>query len=309
MSERIDDLLEKTSRTFALAIPLLPEPTRREVGLAYLLFRVADTLEDAFSWSKSRRLKSLEEFANLLRAPSTQGAEALAATWLQEPPSDHDGYLELLSELPLLMKETLSLDEEAQEAIYKDTIRTTEGMAEFVATAPPGENLLVTDLEQLRLYCYTVAGIVGELLTELFLISQPSLVPQACELRELSASFGEALQLVNILKDAAVDSQEARSLLPQTVPLEDLFELALGDIDAASRYVEILRHAGADSGVAAFCSLPVLLAHRNLELLEEKGPGAKIPRGEVQEISMKLLTSLATGTPFAIGHRTITSSA
>ena len=30
-------LLEKTSRTFALSIPLLPEPTRREVMIAYLL--------------------------------------------------------------------------------------------------------------------------------------------------------------------------------------------------------------------------------------------------------------------------------
>ena len=30
------DLLEKTSRTFALSIPVLPEPTRKEVTLAYL---------------------------------------------------------------------------------------------------------------------------------------------------------------------------------------------------------------------------------------------------------------------------------
>jgi len=42
-----DGLLQKTSRTFALAIPLLPEPTRTAVGAAYLLFRVADTFEDA----------------------------------------------------------------------------------------------------------------------------------------------------------------------------------------------------------------------------------------------------------------------
>jgi phytoene/squalene synthetase len=32
---------------FALAIPLLPEPTRNRVGIAYLLFRIADTFEDA----------------------------------------------------------------------------------------------------------------------------------------------------------------------------------------------------------------------------------------------------------------------
>ncbi len=43
---RLEELLIKTSRTFALSIPLLPEPTRREVTVAYLLFRIADTLED-----------------------------------------------------------------------------------------------------------------------------------------------------------------------------------------------------------------------------------------------------------------------
>ena len=41
----MDHLLQATSRTFALTIPLLHEPTRREVTVAYLLFRVADTLE------------------------------------------------------------------------------------------------------------------------------------------------------------------------------------------------------------------------------------------------------------------------
>jgi phytoene/squalene synthetase len=41
------DLLQRTSRTFGLAIPRLSEPTRTEVTIAYLLFRIADTLEDA----------------------------------------------------------------------------------------------------------------------------------------------------------------------------------------------------------------------------------------------------------------------
>ena len=43
----LQDQLVKTSRTFALAIPLLPQPTARQVTVAYLLFRIADTFEDA----------------------------------------------------------------------------------------------------------------------------------------------------------------------------------------------------------------------------------------------------------------------
>ena len=52
----LETLLIATSRTFALAIPLLPEPLRREVTLSYLLFRVADTFEDAASWPRARRV-------------------------------------------------------------------------------------------------------------------------------------------------------------------------------------------------------------------------------------------------------------
>lgn len=43
----IDKLLQETSRTFALAIPLLAAERQRQIGLSYLLFRVADSIEDA----------------------------------------------------------------------------------------------------------------------------------------------------------------------------------------------------------------------------------------------------------------------
>ncbi len=76
--ERLDDLLGKTSRTFALTIPLLPEPTRLEVTIAYLLFRVADTLEDAVHWSTARKLEELESFAALLEHPTDERAAELS---------------------------------------------------------------------------------------------------------------------------------------------------------------------------------------------------------------------------------------
>src|SRR5699024_12189169 len=41
-----DDILQKVSRTFALTIPQLPGPLRRVVTNAYLLCRIADTIED-----------------------------------------------------------------------------------------------------------------------------------------------------------------------------------------------------------------------------------------------------------------------
>ena len=68
----LEQLLIATSRTFALSIPLLPEPTRREVTLAYLLFRIADTFEDAPSWPRAARIEALERFGRLLEQPRTR---------------------------------------------------------------------------------------------------------------------------------------------------------------------------------------------------------------------------------------------
>src|SRR5689334_17029718 len=68
----IDRLLILTSRTFALAIPELPEPLRREVGIAYLLFRIADTFEDATRWPRAERLAGLAAFDKLLAAPTLE---------------------------------------------------------------------------------------------------------------------------------------------------------------------------------------------------------------------------------------------
>ena len=70
-------------------------------------------------------------------------------------------------------------------------------------------------IAELRDYCYIVAGIVGEMLTELFLLDRPGLAPAADYLRARSRLFGEGLQLVNILKDADVDASEGRVYIPR----------------------------------------------------------------------------------------------
>ena len=102
-----------------------------------------------------------------------------------------------------------------------------------------------------------------------------------------------------------MDSAETRSFLPPSVPRQEILELARGDIDNACTYVQTLRTSGADLGIVGFCALPLLLAHRNLELLEQSGPGAKITRGEVLSISNSLAEALATHRPFAVGGREV----
>ena len=45
--KRIDSLLEGTSRSFFLSLKVLPKKIRRQIGLTYLLARLADTIADS----------------------------------------------------------------------------------------------------------------------------------------------------------------------------------------------------------------------------------------------------------------------
>jgi farnesyl-diphosphate farnesyltransferase len=278
----LDDLLVKTSRTFALSIPLLPEPCRREVTVAYLLFRIADTFEDAAAWPKEQRIEALSEFVSLLRAATERArAEALAARWTAARPIDHDGYMELLAETPAVLAALAACEPRARAIVTRHAVRTAEGMATVVRRTDDRGNLALRDLQDLRDYCYIVAGIVGELLTELFVHNAPELTGAAPTLEANAVAFGEALQLVNILKDADDDAVDGRVFLPSKGERGPIFALAREDLAKAQRYVSAIHEAEGPAGFLAFTALPVLLARATLDRVEAEGPGAKIDRSEL----------------------------
>ncbi len=295
---RLEDLLEKTSRTFALSIPVLPEPTRREVTIAYLLFRIADTFEDASHWTPEARIAALDDFERLLSDYDRARAEVLARDWVARGVASHAGYRELMAETPFVLEAFLALSPRAVPPIREHVIRSARGMASIVARTREGA-LTLHSIPDLKDYCYLVAGIVGEMLTELFVLDRPALAPIAGFLRERAATFGEALQLVNILKDAAGDAVEGRRYLPREVPLAEVFALARRDLGVAGDYIRALQQAGAPRGIVEFTALPVRLAWAALERVEARGPGAKVSRPEVFLIVQKLKRALDRGEPFA----------
>lgn len=293
-SPSIDELLVKTSRTFALSIPLLPEPTRREVGIAYLLFRIADTFEDAVSWPRERRLAALRELDELLASPAAAGERV--AGWLAPPPPiPHAGYQELLAASPAVLTAYAELGSKARDVIRRHLGRTISGMARFVAGSDERGVLALSTLAELREYCYAVAGIVGEMLCELFLLDAAALAPVAERMRARAAAFGEGLQLVNILKDAGGDAREGRCYLPAGVPRAEVLALARADLEAAREYVRALHEVHAPRGLIAFTALPVLLAADSLDLVERHGPGAKVSRQQVGVLVAQLDAALDRG--------------
>src|SRR5579863_6511783 len=96
---KVSTLLQKTSRTIALAIPLLPEPTATEVSVASLLFRVVGTFETMTRWPIDRRIEALTAFVELLDgAPAA--ANGIVGQWAHESSLMHAGHRELLENVP-----------------------------------------------------------------------------------------------------------------------------------------------------------------------------------------------------------------
>jgi farnesyl-diphosphate farnesyltransferase len=301
----LDDLLLKTSRTFALAIPMLPEPTRKAVGVAYLLFRIADTFEDSTTWPREKRLDALEAFVDLLEgepAMREREAQRLVTQWMAVPPVDHAGYLELLGETPGLMKALHSLEPKVAARVVHHAVRTTEGMASVIARADERGNLRLGSVRELKDYCYLVAGIVGELLTDVFLLDTPSLAQERAALEKTMIDFGEGLQLINILKDANDDAKDGRVYLPTNVTRAELFALARADLEGGLRYVQALQRGGAPRGYLGFTGLSLSLAFAALDQLESRGAGAKVSRQEVGEIFAALEQELDSGAVLQLGR-------
>lgn len=98
-----------------------------------------------------------------------------------------------------------------------------EGMPEYQHEAKARG---LEDLHELDRYCYHVAGVVGELLTELFCDHAHDIAANRTAMFALAASFGQGLQLTNIIKDVWDDHQRGYCWLPR-----DLFAACGYDLD------------------------------------------------------------------------------
>ncbi len=277
MLERLHTMLVKASRTFALNIPKLPSPLEEAVTLGYLLFRNADTIEDAYLWPKEERVVELERFVELVNRPDDLAlARDFAARYQDETRIQDPNHVELLRETPFIMEQLIRLPTEYLQVIVEHVTRTARGMQAWVQSLDQNNGLALYRLKQLDDYCYTVAGIVGEMLTTLFALYSP-LIEEArlLYLRTLEVGYAAGLQLTNIIKDSFRDNQEGRNYIPRQY-------LPLGPEDTSDRVVPILVYAyrhlvqgieyvlgvpAEETGIRKFCLIPVVLAGATLDRL------------------------------------------
>lgn len=314
------ELLPRVSRTFALNIPVLPRPLDTAVMVAYLLCRIADTLEDEAHGPTSTAL--LAELARLTTLPAGWEAdarrfreEAVRVLRSQAPEAE----VRLVEGMPQVL-EALALHAAPMRAHVASCVATmAEGMGRMGDKGrASGGGLGLASLEETLEYCYYVAGTVGEMLTRLFQGYSPAIATRAAELEPRAVAFGNALQLTNILKDVREDLERGSCWLPRTLLAEHgltpetlleqgnrreamkahskLVAVAHRELRKAFEYVLSLPRE--EKGIRLFCLWPLFLAvmtlrklHGNEAVLERKP--VKVSRRTVRWVmgSTKLLVT------------------
>jgi isopentenyl-diphosphate delta-isomerase type 1 len=211
-----DEILPQVSRTFALTIPQLPAELRPAVANAYLLCRMADTIEDEPGLTSAQKRYYQRRYFEVI---SGQGDAKCLSDELTQHLTEQTlaAERELIRHMLLILAVNDTLNPAKRRAILDCLNIMTTGMAEFQDKA--GLQGLATRTELDR-YCYYVAGVVGETLTEFFIDFEPQLSTQRETLKHLARSFGTGLQLTNILKDQWEDRSRGVCWLPQDLLAE-----------------------------------------------------------------------------------------
>ena len=208
-----EHLLEGVSRTFAFTIPQLPDGLRETVTNAYLLCRLADTIED--DPDLDAETKDSFHAAFLDATESGRGAKTFARTlWPRLASSTLDAEIELVRKSPQVLEMTHRLRPGQRAVILRCLTTMSRGMGHFERSRSRSG---LGDVPEYERYCYFVAGVVGEMLTELFCDHSPLIEARRDDLEARAVSFGLGLQMTNILKDVWDDYESGVCWLPREV--------------------------------------------------------------------------------------------
>lgn len=184
----------KSASNLALAFVLLPKPKRDAMSALYAFCREVDDVADDETAPAEQRRKQLADWrADVKRACENQSPQFPTNQELR----------------PVIQQFNLRFD------LFDDLIKGCEMDLDIKR---------YENFDQLELYCYRVASVVGLLSIEIFGYKNPAT-------REYAIYLGKALQLTNILRDVKTDADRGRIYLPQA----ELKKFSVGEDD-------ILRH-------------------------------------------------------------------
>jgi farnesyl-diphosphate farnesyltransferase len=183
----------------------------------------------------------------------------------------------------------------------------------------------LADVPELDSYCYYVAGVVGEMLTELFCVYSPAIEARRDRLAPLAVSFGLGLQMTNIIKDIWDDRRRGVSWMPRDVSIDEMIGIAHQHLRDALAYT--LTIPSRETGIRRFLLWALGLAiltlrklHRNPTFLS--GQSVKVSRRTVRatvfvtsvlvrndQLLSRLFERAAAGLPLAMPLSPIASVA
>ena len=299
------EILEGVSRSFAFTIPQLPDALRIVVGNAYLLCRIADTIEDEPTLSTTQKDCFNRRFVDVLEGrddPSDFAHDLSEALSSLTTENERD----LIANTVRVVRVTNKFNLSQRTAVQRCIKIMTDGMVQFQRKASL-EGL--DNFRHLDRYCYVVAGVVGEMLTDLFCDYSEEINVRHDELFELSTSFGQGLQMTNILKDMWDDRGRGVCWLPQDVfhstgvelsslspgqaepefikGLSELIAVSIHHLARALQYVLLIPPH--ETGIRRFCLWSLMMAVLTLRRIHrypafKNGQEVKISRRSVKTV-------------------------
>ncbi len=265
--EKQQYFLQRVSRTFALTIPLLPPDLEDWVGNSYLLCRITDTIEDAVNLDDDLKKEHMGKFARFLSSPI--GLEQ----WTDEicdlvRSSSNEFENELMRDIPQVVARYYSYPAAVQAILRRTVTIMAKGMSQIERWKK------IDSLDEVDHYCYSVAGVVGELLVSLFAEHCPAMKKTLASQLPYSVCFGEALQLTNILKDVWDDLKRGVTWLPiknddpdRDKKVQEYISIAYGHCLQSMDFIK--RMPFTQTGIRRFCLMTNALSVMTLRNISE----------------------------------------
>ncbi len=281
------EMLPRVSRTFAPTIRMLPEGLEIPVTAAYLLCRIADTVEDSEHLSLEEKQKMLDLYADLMK--NQPEARVRFHNAVQRMPAETADD-ELTHNVDRVFNVFQNFTPVIRKHITFWVVEMSMGMQKYAQDKKNRAFTFLRSMKELDEYMYYVAGTVGYLLTELFSFYSRKITPAMRQrMEKLAESFGKGLQLVNIIRDMATDLRRGQSYIPDELlekyhlDRKSIFEKENAD-RAEALFNELIRNAvkhldkaldyillipKEEKKIRLFCMLPVFWAMRTLEKIQQ----------------------------------------
>ncbi len=309
-------LLRSVSRSFYLSIRFLPVRLREPVALAYLLARTTDTVADTAQIPTNVRMETLQLLSDVIQGRASRDVvvDLFGSLVSIQSNANERQLLESLARCLALLDGQEPTDRNDIRRVLEKIVRgQTLDLQRFDNSGEIRALGAASDLDE---YTYLVAGCVGEFWTHLSFRHVRNFANRSKdEMLLLGRRYGEALQLINVLRDAGSDLRLGRCYFPEhelaaarLTPSEILaqperfqpiygtwLKKAKAGLECGMEYSRAINNRR----VRAATVLPALIGARTLSALQTAGSAAlqksvKIGRSEVRAMIVSLALSLAS---------------